>query len=193
MNLNSIQSFTEHEFKNILKVFLNLPVFYKLLLSFCNCLIWESQNKWPISKIPRQKREWKTRACFLSPSLSFFTFSCPLFSLFLYFKIKQAVIPAMEPGQHHIPFATEIFQSHCQLVTVFQLCAVPKPGPHLTHWTHWKSSVREEGTQQFSQGWALQPSENHFKVCASQMHPPFPRFWVQFRRLVGEVVSERLR
>lgn len=114
-------------------------------------------------------------------------------ALFLYFKIKQAVIPAMEPGQHHIPFATEIFQSHCQLVTVFQLCAVPKPGPYPTHWTHWKSSVREEGTQQFSQGWALQPSENHFKVCASQMHHPFPRFWVQFRRLVGEVVSERLQ
>lgn len=45
MNVNSIQGFMEHESKNIFKVFLNLPLFRKLLLMLCNYLIGEIQSK----------------------------------------------------------------------------------------------------------------------------------------------------
>lgn len=48
MNLNFIQGFMEHESKSIFKVFMNLPLFYKLLLMLCNYLIGEIHNKWPI-------------------------------------------------------------------------------------------------------------------------------------------------
>lgn len=48
MNLNSTQGFMEYESKNIFKVFLNSPLFRKLLLMLCNYLIGEIQGKWCI-------------------------------------------------------------------------------------------------------------------------------------------------
>lgn len=41
VNLNFIQDFMEHDSKNIFKVFLNSPLFFKLLLMVCNYLIGE--------------------------------------------------------------------------------------------------------------------------------------------------------
>lgn len=41
VNLNFIEDFMEHDSKNIFKVFLNSPLFFKLLLMVCNYLIGE--------------------------------------------------------------------------------------------------------------------------------------------------------